>query len=110
MPPLVETGNTATVCDGTCCMLIGSAGDEEAEADDYQLIDAAGMQIADTVHFAFGEMTKQLTVKAVKDALNEYPETLNLAIAASGDGATHSPTHKMAHPSNSSICRITRTT
>ena len=85
--PLVETGNTATVCDGSCCMLIGSAGDEEAEPEDYQLIDAAGTVITDTVHFAFGEMTKQLTVKAVPDTLNEYPETVNLAIAASDDGS-----------------------
>lgn len=29
--PLETTGNTATVCDGLCCTLMGSAGEEEAE-------------------------------------------------------------------------------
>lgn len=84
---LVETGSTATVCDGSCCMLIGSAGDEAAEPEDYQLIETDGTIITDTVSFAFGEMSKVITVKAINDDINEYPETLNLAIANADDGA-----------------------
>ncbi|MDA7519097.1 DUF1800 family protein [bacterium] len=80
--PLANTGNTATICDGTCCSLIGSAGDEEAEADDYVITDADGNVITNTVTFGFGEMTKVLTVKATLDTTNEYPETLNLALEA----------------------------
>lgn len=85
--PLEETGNTATVCDGSCCLLIGSAGDEEAEPEDYQLLDEEGQLITDTVHFEFGKMTKVLTLKAVNDTRNEYPETVNLAIATSTDNS-----------------------
>ena len=84
--PLDETGNTATVCDGTCCILIGSAGDEAAEREDYQLIEANGNIVTDSVHFGFGEMSKVLTLKAVDDNINEYPETVNLAIAESSEG------------------------
>ena len=78
--PMENTGNTATVCDGLCCTLVGSAGDEPAEAEDYQLIDEDGTVITDTVSFEFGEMSKTLTVIAIKDNINEYPETLNLAL------------------------------
>ncbi|MEM8867972.1 MAG: PA14 domain-containing protein, partial [Verrucomicrobiota bacterium] len=85
--PLEETGSTATVCDGTCCILVGSAGDEEAEIEDYQLIDEAGTVITDTVHFEFGEMSKVLTLRAIDDNINEYPETVNLAIATAADGS-----------------------
>ena len=85
--PLEATGSTNTVCDGTCCMLIGSAGDEEVEPEDYQLIDEDGAIITDSVSFAFGEMQKVLTVKAIDDAINEYPETLNIAIATSPDNS-----------------------
>ena len=85
--PLESTGNTQTVCDGSCCMLIGSAGDEEAEPEDYELIDENGTIITDTLTFEFGEMQKVLTVKAVNDEINEYPETLNMAIAPSFDGS-----------------------
>lgn len=85
--PLEETGSTATVCDGSCCLLVGSAGDEAAEPDDYQLIEADGTVVMDSVQFGFGEMSKVLTLKAVNDSINEYPETLNLAIAASTDGS-----------------------
>lgn len=85
--PLESTGSVSTVCDGSCCTLIGSAGDEEAEADDYKLIDEDGTVITDTVTFEFGEMQKILTVKAVNDAMNEYPETLNVAVAPSSDGS-----------------------
>ena len=84
--PTGRAGNTATVCDGTCCMLIGSAGNEEAETEDYELIDESGNRITDTVHFKFGEMSK-VTLKAVDDTINEYPETVNLAIATSTDGS-----------------------
>ncbi len=84
--PLANTGNTATVCDGTCCSLIGSAGDEEAEADDYLLMDARGNVITNRLSFGFGEMSKVLTVKATPDAVNEYPETLNIAIEADDAG------------------------
>jgi len=85
VPPLVATGSTATVCDGSCCMLIGSAGDEEAEVSDYVLTDKEGNVIADTVNFGFGEKTKTLTLVAVKDDINEYPETVNLAVKTSPD-------------------------
>jgi uncharacterized protein (DUF1800 family) len=85
--PLANTGNTATICDGTCCSLIGSAGDEEAEANDYTLIDADGNAITNTLSFAFGEMTKILTVKATPDSANEYPETLNIAIEEDDAGS-----------------------
>lgn len=85
--PLANTGNTATVCDGTCCSLIGSAGDEEAEADDYVLLDAKGNVVTNTLSFGFGEMSKVLTVKATPDALNEYPETLNIAIELDDAGS-----------------------
>ena len=68
-------------------MLIGSAGDEEAEPEDYQLIDVNGTIITDSVYFGFGEMTKVLTLKAVDDTINEYPETVNLAIATSTDAS-----------------------
>ncbi|MEM9080086.1 MAG: DUF1800 family protein [Verrucomicrobiota bacterium] len=78
--PLENTGNTATICNGLCCTLIGSAGDEEAEPSDYTLIDEDGNPITDSVSFAFGEMTKTLTVIATPDTENEYPETLNLAL------------------------------
>lgn len=85
--PLEATGSTNTVCDGTCCMLIGSAGDEEVEPEDYQLIDEDGAIITNSVSFAFGEMQKILTVKAIDDSINEYPETLNIAIATSTDNS-----------------------
>ncbi|MEO0509962.1 MAG: DUF1800 family protein [Verrucomicrobiota bacterium] len=85
--PLENTGNVNTVCDGSCCMLIGSAGDEEVELEDYQLIDEDGNIIADTVQFGFGEMEKVLTVRAVNDAINEYPETLNIAVEDSADNS-----------------------
>ena len=78
--PLANTGNTATVCDGTCCTLVGSAGDEAAEANDYTLVDAYGNLITNTITFEFGEMSKTLTVIATPDEINEYPETLNLAL------------------------------
>jgi len=79
--PLESTGSVATVCDGSCCVLVGSAGDEEAEPEDYQLVDEDGKPITDRVLFEFGETTKVLTVRAVDDAINEYPETLNIALA-----------------------------
>ncbi|WP_411845843.1 DUF1800 family protein [Roseibacillus persicicus] len=85
--PLENTGGTATVCDGTCCSLVGSAGDEEAEVEDYRLLDAEGNLVTDTVTFALGEMSKTLTVVATPDSLNEYPETLNLAVAPSEDAS-----------------------
>ncbi|MDA7881778.1 DUF1800 family protein [Akkermansiaceae bacterium] len=78
--PLSETGNTETVCDGTCCTLIGSAGDEVAEVEDYEITDADGNVIVNSVTFEFGEMSKVLRVRAIPDAIVEYPETLNLAI------------------------------
>ena len=81
--PLAATGSTATVCDGTCCMLIGSAGDEKAETGDYTLVDQDGNTITDTVNFEFGEKTKILTLTAVSDSINEYPETVNLAVDTS---------------------------
>jgi uncharacterized protein (DUF1800 family) len=79
--PIENTGNTATVCDGRCCSLVGSAGDEQADLDDHRLVDDSGATILDTVTFAYGEMSKTLTVIATPDLLNEYPETLNLALA-----------------------------
>ncbi len=85
--PMENTGSTATVCDGTCCTLIGSAGDEEAELEDYTLLDNEGNIITDSLTFALGEMNKTLTVVATPDNHNEYPETLNLAVAASTDGS-----------------------
>jgi len=78
--PLAETGNTETICDGTCCTLIGSAGDEVAEINDYEITDADGNVIVNSVTFEFGEMTKVLRVRAIPDSIVEYPETLNLAI------------------------------
>ncbi|MEN8862392.1 MAG: DUF1800 family protein [Lentimonas sp.] len=85
--PLVETGSTVTVCDGSCCMLIGSAGDEEAEAADYILTESDGTVVTDSVTFAFGEERKVLTLTAVDDGVNEYPETVNLAIKVPTDGS-----------------------
>lgn len=85
--PLANTGNTTTVCDGTCCMLVGTAGDEVAELEDYQIIDQDGNVITDTVQFAFGETKKILKVIAINDVINEYPETLNIGIAESTDGS-----------------------
>ncbi|MFC5049569.1 DUF1800 family protein [Rubritalea spongiae] len=82
---LDTTGSVATVCDGTCCALIGSAGDEVAEPEDYILVDQDGKTITDSVSFAFGEMEKVLTVVAVDDSINEYPETLNLAVVPSAN-------------------------
>lgn len=84
---LENTGSVNTVCDGTCCSLVGSAGDEEAERDDYQLVDEDGQIIQSNITFAFGEMKKVLTVKAIDDRINEYPETLNIALEASVDGS-----------------------
>ncbi len=78
--PLADTGNTSTICDGLCCTLVGSAGDEAAEVEDYTLVDEDGQIITDTVSFEFGEMSKTLTVIATNDGINEYPETLNLAL------------------------------
>ncbi|MGJ8725682.1 MAG: DUF1800 family protein [Roseibacillus sp.] len=78
--PLANTGNTSTICDGLCCTLVGSAGDEAAEVEDYTLVDEDGQVITDTVSFEFGEMSKTLTVIATNDGINEYPETLNLAL------------------------------
>lgn len=83
--PLENTGNTATVCNGTCCSLVGSAGDEAAEVEDYTLYDSDGRVLTDTVSFALGEMTKTITVVATPDLINEYPETLNIAIAPAGN-------------------------
>ena len=84
-PPLVETGSTVTVCDGSCCMLIGSAGDEEAEPQDFILTDEAGNIVTDVVRFEFGETQKILTLTAVNDSINEYPETVNVAIKVPED-------------------------
>ncbi|MEM8952852.1 MAG: DUF1800 family protein [Verrucomicrobiota bacterium] len=84
--PLEKTGDTATICDGTCCILVGSAGDEKAEPSDYVIYDKDGNTISDFIDFAFGETTKVLRVVAVPDALYEYPETLNIAIAPSESG------------------------
>ena len=83
--PLEAIGSTETVCDGICCLLIGSAGDEEAEITDYILTDEQGNIITDTVDFAFGETTKVLTLIAVNDAINEYPESVTLAVKTSAD-------------------------
>ncbi|CAA6676700.1 MULTISPECIES: DUF1800 family protein [unclassified Lentimonas] len=83
-PPL-EAGTSTTLCDGTCCMLIGSAGDEEAEPEDYILTDEDGTIVTDTVHFAFGEIKKVLTLTPVDDTLNEYPESVNIAIKEADD-------------------------
>ncbi|MDP4643540.1 MAG: DUF1800 family protein [Opitutales bacterium] len=85
--PLEETGSTVTLCDGSCCMLVGTAGDEAAEIEDYQIIDEDGNIITDSVHFEFGERQKILTVKAINDEINEYPETLNIGIAPSPDSS-----------------------
>lgn len=91
--PLANTGNTETICDGTCCTLIGSAGDEEAEVSDYTIVDADGNVITNRVSFAFGEMIKVLTVKATLDPENEYPETVNTALELDDAGSyTISPT------------------
>lgn len=87
VPPLVNTGNTATQCDGSCCSLIGSAGEEAAEATDYQIIDEDGNIITDSVYFEFGETEKKFIVRAVRDNINEYPETLNLAVKESTDNS-----------------------
>ncbi len=84
--PLSETGNTATICDGTCCSLVGSAGAEAAEVEDYELIDENGEIITDSVTFAFGQMSKVITVRALADDINEYPETLNIAIQDAESG------------------------
>lgn len=84
--PLANTGDTTTICNGICCMMVGTAGDEAAEIEDYQLIDEDGNIITDSVHFDFGETEKVLTVIATPDTINEYPETLNIGIAASLDG------------------------
>jgi len=84
---LENTGSVNTVCDGTCCSLVGSAGDEEVEPEDYQLIDEDGNVIQSELTFAFGEMKKVLTVKAINDSINEYPETLNIALETSADGS-----------------------
>jgi len=81
-PPLTSTGNTATVCDGTCCTLIGSAGDEAVENNDYLITDEEGKIVTNTLSFGFGEMSRTLTVKAMPDERAEYPETLNLALGA----------------------------
>ena len=83
-PPL-EAGTSTTICDGTCCMLIGSAGDEEAEPEDYILTDEDGTVVTDTVQFAFGEIKKVLTLTAVNDTINEYPESVNVAIKEADD-------------------------
>ncbi|MGB6222394.1 DUF1800 family protein [Haloferula sp.] len=109
--PLVATGSTATVCDGSCCMLIGSAGDEEAEITDYTLVDEDGNTITDTVDFEFGEVSKVLTLIATSDAINEYPETVNLAIKVSTDydistvqnGASIQIFDLPDHPNNASV-------
>ncbi|MGJ8678608.1 MAG: DUF1800 family protein [Akkermansiaceae bacterium] len=95
--PLESTGSTATVCDGSCCTLIGSAGDEIAEVEDYIIKDEDGVIINDTVHFAFGETLKVLTITAVDDDINEYPETLNIAIdTTANDDYDVSPTQNGA--------------
>ena len=85
--PLADTGNTATICDGTCCTLVGSAGDEEAEAGDYTVTDSEGNLITNTVTFGLGEMSKVLTLTAIPDTEYEYPETVNLAIEADDAGS-----------------------
>ena len=85
--PLENTGSVATVCNGICCSLVGSAGDEEAEPEDYRLFDEEGNAVTDTVTFAFGETMKKLRVEAVNDPINEYPETLNLAAEAPVDSS-----------------------
>ena len=87
LPPLTTTGNTATVCDGNCCSLVGSAGDESAEPADYQIIDEEGNVITDEVFFEFGEIQKKFRVKAINDSINEYPETLNIAVEKSDDNS-----------------------
>lgn len=85
--PLEDTGEIVTLCDGTCCLLVGVAGDEAAEIEDYVITDEDGNIITDTVHFEFGELEKVLTVKAVNDNINEYPETLKIGIAPSPDSS-----------------------
>ena len=67
--------------------MIGSAGDEAAEVDDYVILDENGNAIGNTVSFGLGEMSKVLTVVATPDSTNEYPETLNLAIEADDAGS-----------------------
>ncbi|HAV13938.1 MAG TPA: hypothetical protein DCX06_10675, partial [Opitutae bacterium] len=85
--PLENTGDTTTICDGTCCMMVGTAGDEAAELEDYQIFDPDGNLITNSIHFEFGETQKVLTVIATDDTINEYPETLNIGVAPSIDGS-----------------------
>lgn len=85
--PLANTDNTTTICNGVCCQMVGTAGDEAAEIEDYQIFDGEGNIITDTVYFAFGETEKVLTVIATNDTINEYPETLNIGVAPSTDGS-----------------------
>lgn len=83
--PLTNTGNTVTICNGSCCSLAGTAGDEEAEISDYILVDSEGNLITNSVSFRYAEMSKKLTLIATLDEINEYPETVNLVIEATDD-------------------------
>ncbi|MEM1223164.1 MAG: DUF1800 family protein [Verrucomicrobiota bacterium] len=85
--PMDEPINAVTVCDGSCCSLTGTLGEEGAEAADYIILDERGNEITDTVYFKFGEVEKVLTVVAVNDSINEYPETLTLRAGESANGA-----------------------
>ncbi len=81
------TGSTSVVCNGQCCMVVGVAGDEAAEVADYQLYDENDQLITGPIEFAYQQTERRITIKAVDDGIYEYPETLNLAAAAPGDGS-----------------------
>lgn len=80
-----NTGDTAVVCDGTCCKVVGTAGDEMAEKADYLYLDANGNELSE-ISFELGETEKKIKIKAIRDSIFEYPETLNLKISAASNG------------------------
>ncbi len=84
---IAQTANTSVQCNGLCCQVVGIAGDEAAEAADYQLYDENDQLITGAISFAFGQAQRKITVKAVDDGIYEYPETINFAARASTDNS-----------------------
>ncbi len=110
-PDLIElTSSDALACEDNAPFLVGDTGkllitrsqglqpisimvasenvpapDESAESADYELKDSQGSVVATVVTLGFGQLTSELELTALPDAIHEYPETFRLRLQAPAD-------------------------